>query len=89
MIDRIKRMSSTFAMIYGKQPTGLFIPACQAPDFIEECNRMCGEIVAPGLIIDSFLGMTVKLCTGTSVGVGVIRPDGTTPPHNVVFEEFK
>jgi hypothetical protein len=92
--ERIQRLKKGFAVMYGHEPSGLFIPAGLAFEFIaamddlDAVNRDPAQHeIEGGLVLDTYDGMRIKLVTGNKLGVGTVRiPDETTPLHNAVYE---
>lgn len=95
LLDDIKRMMSSYAIMYGKVADGLFVPANRADELIglaqflaaAQGHLACDLVgnLSDGLVIDSILGLRVRLCTGSNVGVGALVISGDTPKQMAIW----
>ncbi len=82
---RIKRLTSTYALMYGQQPTALFVPYAKVPALIVLAEQLCGRELDEVLVLDTINGLKIKLCTGAKLGVGRLREDETTPHQESIW----
>lgn len=95
MLGQIKRMQRAYASMYGKPADGLFVPACRADELLglaqvmaaHQGNLACDEAgnLPAGLVIDTVMGMRVRLCTGDVLGVGAAKAEDDTPAHWAIW----
>lgn len=95
LLDEIKRMMSSYAAMYGKVADGLFVPANRADELVGLAQFLAaaqGHLacdltgnLSDGLVIDSLLGLRVRLCTGDKVGVGALLVTGDTPRQMAIW----
>lgn len=81
-----------FAAMYGRDPNGLFIPPKLAAEFVAACDDLDAlktglSTIQEGVVLDKFDGLSIRLCTGEQIGVGLIREDDTTPPHTAIWTD--
>lgn len=89
MIAALLRVVREFTEKYGHPPTVLAIPGCKAEEFCKMCDDILRasytdvEIASSGegLVIESLLGMNIRLCSGTRIGV--VDQSGTRLESNL------
>lgn len=94
LLGEIKRAMSAYAAMYGRVADGLFIPANRADELCglaEYLASSCAPFsfgvdgIQPGLVIDTVMGMRVRLCTGDKMGVGALTVTGDTPKQMAIW----
>ncbi len=95
LLGEIRRMQSSYALMYGKVADGLFIPANRADELCALAQFLAAKSgslaceasgnLSDGLVIDQVLGLRVRICTGDKVGIGSILVTGDTPAQMAIW----